>query len=150
MIKRENLLTILESHQILEMHFTKTTKESVLLHPQSGVGEGVRLCHSLLLRTIVFSPNVKHKYGGNKEQRHHQHWNWSNFDAGRIVGIESPHSSRSGSTGWSCFRRAISTACCLPLLDTAAGSGRTRRWQFTGRTWTASNRRRKNRTSHFF
>lgn len=49
----------------------------------------VRECSSMFQETIrqlfihlvlgVFSPNVKHKYGGNEKQTHDKNWNWSNF-----------------------------------------------------------------------
>jgi hypothetical protein len=43
------------------------------------------------LGSIVFAPDVKHKYRGNEEERHYQYRYWSNFDARRIFCVEAPH-----------------------------------------------------------
>lgn len=85
------------------------------------------------LRTIVFAPNVQHEDGSDEEQRHDQHGYGTNFDTGRVVRVETPHATSSGTAGCTTPGRC-GAGGGLALLQGAAasGSGATWRRQFAG------------------
>lgn len=41
---------------------------------------------------------MQHEDGGDEEQRHDEHWDWANLDAGRVIGVEAPHATGSGAS----------------------------------------------------
>lgn len=130
-------LRIMDRHHMLQMHILATRNSRVGDSP-SMVRHGSGRCwvhhgrRSLLLRAVVFAPDVEHEDGGDEEQRHDQHRHRSHLDAGRVVCVETPHASRSGSAGGSRLCGAVATSGGLALLQAASGPGRSWRRQFTG------------------
>merc|ERR1719391_679177 len=54
---------------------------------------------SCVLRPVVLSPDVKHEDTGDEEEGHDQDWDGTNFDSGRVVGVEPPHSAGGSAAG---------------------------------------------------
>ena len=60
---------------------------TLCVHQTRSKSDDQRLCSG------VFAPDVEDKNGSNKHQGHNKHWNWTNFDTGRIFGVKLPHAS---------------------------------------------------------
>merc|ERR1719391_535723 len=76
---------------------------------------------SCVLRPVVLSPDVKHEDTGDEEEGHDQDWGGTNFDSGRVVGVEPPHSA-GGSAARPRGGPAAGGAAPLPDRRTAAGA----------------------------
>merc|ERR1719187_483566 len=81
----------------------------------------------LLLRPIVFSPDVKHENAGDEKEGHDQDWDGSNFDSGKVVRVEPPHSTGGSASRPGCgsasATASLGTAATAPLAHSRAASG---------------------------
>ena len=114
------------------------------------------------LGSVVFSPDVEHENTGDEQKRHHknrdgtaetkdhlveeyqvsnrrsaQFWLNSHFDSRRVVSVEPPHSSRTGSASTSCRSSCRCSCRRLSLSHRSATASWSRRpWRWRSASWT--------------
>lgn len=45
------------------------------------------------LSACVLAPDVQHEHGRDEHQGAHQDWEWTHFDARRVISVEPPHAT---------------------------------------------------------